>query len=95
MLKMGKIVNPAVQGANDSQALMNLHRGPFLQSRLSAQLVLTGCLMIIEWFVGLIYTTKFFNVKRTPAAAKKPVPPVRVIATANTVGGFSKTVTIW
>ena len=67
---MGLIVNPVVQGASDSPVLMNHHRGPYLQSRLSAELDLNGCVMIGEWFVGLIYTTKFFNVKRTPAAAE-------------------------
>jgi hypothetical protein len=57
MLTMGFIANPVIQGANESQVLMNDHRGPFLPSRLSAELVLTGCVMISEWFVDPIYTT--------------------------------------
>jgi hypothetical protein len=48
---------------------MNGHLGSSLQFRYAAELDLTGCMMISGELVYLIYTTIFFDVKRTPAAS--------------------------
>jgi hypothetical protein len=59
----------AVQGANDFQPVMKGHLGSSLQFRAAAELDLIGCVMISGWLVYPIYTTIFFDVKKTPAAS--------------------------